>query len=228
MGSKSFFGHRNGSPVPADALTLTRLIEIGGRIHASQVQELRRIPNAMLSLFPPTVVSNLAVATANSGQLVVSWSAPDDNGRSAVTGYVLSGSDGTNNSSATSPITVSGLEDNVPYTFSVSAKNILGTGPASSVTGTPVNAPPAAPTAVSATAGRGTATVRWTAPANTGGSAIESYTVNCSDGQIQSTDSTSVTFALTSGVAVSFTVCAFNTGGSGPFSAASNAVTPRA
>jgi hypothetical protein len=223
---KSFFGHRNGSPDAADVLTPARVAEIGGSIPLSQVQEFRRIPNSLPSVFPPAVVTGLSVATAQSGQLVISWSAPSDNGGSAVTGYILTGTNGTNNNNATSPVTISGLENSVPYTFSVAAVNAIGTGLFSSVVGTSVNSPPAAPTNVVATAGNATATVTWTAPANTGGSAIQSYTVNCSDGQSQTVEGTTATFAVTNGVAITFTVAASNTGGSGPFSSASNSVTP--
>lgn len=226
--AKPFFGHRNGSPDEADVLTPTRVVEIGGSIPASMVQEFRRIPNALPSVFPPAVVTGLSVATSLSGQLVISWSAPSDNGGSAVTGYILTGTNGTNNNAATSPVTITGLEDNVPYTFSVAAVNEVGTGLFSNVVGTPINSPPAAPTNVVATAGDATATVTWTAPANTGGSAIQSYSVACSDGQSQTVSGTTASFGLTNGVAVTFTVSATNTGSSGPFSAASAAVTPAA
>ena len=224
--AKPFFGHRNGSPDEADVLTPTRVVEIGGSIPASMVQEFRRIPNALPSVFPPAAVQGLAVGLSTSGTLVVSWSAPSDNGGASVTGYQLTGTDGTSNGAATSPATITGLEDGIPYTFTVAAINSAGVGAASSATNTPANAAPAAPTGVTATAGNASATVTWTAPANTGGSAIQSYTVNCSDGQSQTVSGTTATFGLTNGVAVTFTVSATNTANSGPFSSASNSVTP--
>jgi hypothetical protein len=95
---------------------------------------------------------------------------------------------------------------------------------------------PAAPTSVTATAGNGQATVSWTAPAN-GGSTITSYTVTPFIGTTaQATTtvtgsppatSTTVT-GLTNGTAYTFTVTATNAIGTGPASAASNAVTPTA
>ncbi|WP_035941072.1 fibronectin type III domain-containing protein, partial [Knoellia aerolata] len=93
---------------------------------------------------------------------------------------------------------------------------------------------PAAPTAVTATAGDGSATVSWTAPSN-GGSPITGYTVTPYVGataQVPWTvtgnppaTSTTVT-GLTNGTAYTFRVAATNVAGTGPASAGSNAVTP--
>ncbi len=94
--------------------------------------------------------------------------------------------------------------------------------------------PPGAPTAVTATAGNGSASVSWTAPSN-GGSPITSYTVTPYIGSTAQTPvtvtgsppttSTTVT-GLTNGTTYAFTVSATNAIGTGPASAASNAVTP--
>ena len=119
----------------------------------------------------------------------------------------------------------------------MTATNAVGTGPASAasnaVTPTAPTAP-AAPTGVTATAGNASAQVSWTAPAN-GGSAITSYTVTPFIGTTAQTPTTvtgsppatsvNVT-GLTNGTAYTFTVSATNAVGTGPASAASNAVTP--
>src|SRR5258708_25200642 len=120
-------------------------------------------------------------ATAGNGQATVSWTAPAVVGGSAITGYTVTSSPGgltpTNNGSTpTAPLT--NLVNTTPYTFTVTATNSLGTGPASSPSNsiTPPG-PPGAPTNINATGGNDQATVSWTAPASNGGSAITGYTV---------------------------------------------------
>ena len=93
---------------------------------------------------------------------------------------------------------------------------------------------PAAPTGVTATAGNGSASVSWTAPAN-GGSPITSYTVTPYIGTTAQ-PSTTVTgnppatsttvSGLTNGTSYTFAVTATNAVGSSQASAQSNAVTP--
>ncbi len=87
---------------------------------------------------------------------------------------------------------------------------------------------PAAPTMGAATAGSGQASVTFSPPANTGGSAIISYTVTSSPGNFTATGSTSplTVTGLTNGTAYTFTVAAMTIAGTGAASAASNAVTP--
>ncbi len=75
---------------------------------------------------------------------------------------------------------MTGLTNGTSYTFTVSATNANGAGPASAQSNavTPGRTTvPGAPTGVTATAGDGSAQVSWTAPANNGGSPITSYTV---------------------------------------------------
>jgi hypothetical protein len=99
---------------------------------------------------------------------------------------------------------------------------------------TPV--PPSAPTGVTATAGNGQATVSWTAPSD-GNSAITSYTITPYVGSAAQTPkvisgspptTTATVGGLTNGSSYTFTVAATNAVGTGPASAASNAVTPAA
>jgi predicted outer membrane repeat protein len=89
---------------------------------------------------------------------------------------------------------------------------------------------PGAPTKVSATAGNASATVTWTAPSSDGGAAITGYLVKPSRGPaVEVGDVTSDTVrGLTNGTAYSFTIAAVNSVGTGPNSARSNSVTPKA
>jgi len=185
-------------------------------------------------------------ATAGNGQATVSWTAPSSNGGSAITSYTVTPYVG---SAAQTPVTVSGsppatsttvsgLTNGTTYTFTVSATNVIGTGPASSPSNAVTPSPPTvpgAPTGVTATAGNGSATVNWTAPGSNGGSVITSYTVTPYVGSTALTPvtvtgsppatSTTVT-GLANGTTYTFTVSAANAIGAGPISAASNAVTP--
>ncbi|TQJ52257.1 molybdenum-dependent oxidoreductase-like protein [Phycicoccus sp. SLBN-51] len=188
-------------------------------------------------------------ATAGDKAATVSWTAPSDGG-SAITSYTVTPYVGTTAQTPTtvtgSPpattTTVNGLTNGTAYTFTVSATNAVGTGPAStpsnSVTPTASTSPtaPAAPTNVTATAGDKAATVSWTAPSD-GGSAITSYTVTPYVGTTAQTpttvtgsppSTTATVTGLANGTTYTFTVSATNAVGTGPQSSASNAVTPAA
>ena len=87
---------------------------------------------------PPTGVSG----TAGNAQVVVSFSAPSDNGGLAITSYTVTASPGgATATGSSSPITVTGLTNGTAYTFTVTATNPIGTSDASSASSsvTPVN-----------------------------------------------------------------------------------------
>ncbi|MCX7512933.1 fibronectin type III domain-containing protein [Frateuria hangzhouensis] len=88
----------------------------------------------------------------------------------------------------------------------------------------------AAPVIGTATAGDGSATITFIAPASNGGAVITGYTVTSLPGGLTATGvgSPITITGLTNGVAYSFTVTATTSAGSGATSAASNAVTPAA
>lgn len=83
----------------------------------------------------PTIGS----AVAGDGQVSVSFTAPVNNGGSAITGYTVTsnpgGITGGGNSFTTSPITVTGLTNGTSYTFTVTATNAYGTSTASGASG---------------------------------------------------------------------------------------------
>ena len=186
-------------------------------------------------------------AAAGDASATVSFSAPGSDGGSAITGYTVTAADSTTpanggqtKAAGGSPVTVTGLTNGDAYTFTVSATNGVGSGPASapsnSVTPSAPSSVPGAPVGVSAAAGDASATVSFSAPGSDGGSAITGYTVTAADsttpangGQTKAAGGSPVTVTgLTNGDAYTFTVSATNGVGSGPASAPSNSVTPSA
>jgi len=254
-----------------------------------------------------------ATAIAGDTQASIAFTAPATNGGGTITGYtVTSNPGGMTGTGAASPIIVTGLTNGVSYTFTVTATNSAGTGPASAASNsiapaasqtitftnpgtqnfgttptltatadsglTPtfttstmgvctitsngaltfvsagtctVNADQpgnssylaanqvsqsftvsavvsGAPMAVTAVRGDKQASVSFTAPVSTGGSAITGYTVTSSpEGRTGTGASSPVTVSgLTNGVAYTFTVTASNSAGTSSVSAPSNSVTP--
>lgn len=74
----------------------------------------------------------IGTATAGNNSATVAFTAPADNGGFAVTGYTATSSPGgITGTGASSPVTVTGLTNGTPYTFTVTATNYVGTGAAS-------------------------------------------------------------------------------------------------
>jgi hypothetical protein len=172
-------------------------------------------------------------ARAGNGTADVSWQAPASDGGSAITGYVVTASPGGRSATVgggAASATVNGLSNGTTYTFTVKARNAVGTGTASVASNgvTPVG-PPGAPTGVSASGGNGLATVSFQAPASNGGAPISGYTVIASPGGATAGGGGSpITIGgLANGTGYTFTVTAMNSAGTGPQSGASNSVTPQ-
>ncbi|UJF32362.1 fibronectin type III domain-containing protein [Paenibacillus hexagrammi] len=174
----------------------------------------------------PTVVT----AEGGSGEATVTFTAPNDNGGSAIAGYTVTASPGGLTGTGTgSPIKVIGLTNGTSYTFTVTSTNSAATSDSS----VPSNAivPMAvseAPANVSAIWGNGEATVSFDPPADNGGSSITQYTVTVLPGGRTVTGSGSpipVT-ELTNGTAYTFTVTATNAVGTSEASEESSPVTP--
>jgi len=132
------------------------------------------------------------------------------------------------------------VAQNVAYQFQVSASNAQGSSALSALSNTiPLGAAiPGAPTNVSAVAGDTQASVSWTAPVNTNGSIVTSYTVTALANGVPSASVTVAATAansvstlisgLTNGVAYTFSVHGTSVGGDGPESSPSTPITPSA
>ena len=130
----------------------------------------------------------MGTATA-TGQTTanVTFTPPTSNGGAAITSYIIvsnpTGGIGSVNQSIGGTIAVTALITNTNYTFTVSAQNVNGFGPASTSSNSILTfaGVPNVPTGVTATAtGQTTANVVFVAPANNGGSTITSYTATSS------------------------------------------------
>ncbi len=193
------------------------------------------------------------IATGGDSQAKVSWTPAQDG--VTVTSYTVHNSSASNGvlapdvivkadptATTTAPptsVTITGLTNGVAYQFEVAASNSNGTSPFSAPSNsvTPqVQTVPGAPTGVVASAGNASAQVAWTAPADTGGSALTSNTVtaliNGVPSGITASAAGSATGVLVTGLTndttYTFTVHATNAVGNGPESAPSFAVTPTA
>ena len=203
-------------------------------IDSSAYSNVDNVTTALVVPAAPTI----GTAAAGNAQATVSFTAPASDGGSAITSYTVTSSPGGITATGTSSlIMVTGLTNGTAYTFTLTATNAIGTGPASgpsnSVTPTapaPPSTVPGKPTIGTAAAGNAQATVSFTAPASNGGRVITSYTVTSSPGGKTATGLASpiTVTGLTNGITYIFTVTATNTVGTSPASNPSNSVTPAA
>ena len=138
---------------------------------------------------PATTPEAPAITSVTPGNatLTVTWTVPS-NGGSAITGYdvrhKLSSAQDIDanwteaaNTGDDLSHTIGSLANGTSYDVQVRAVNIAGDGEWSDTTDGAPRTTPAAPTISSVTPGNATLTVTWTAPTNTGGSAITGYDV---------------------------------------------------
>ncbi len=162
-----------------------------------------------------------------TGQIKVTWSAPASDGGSPITGYTATispcSSSCTLNAPANDPTaTFTTLTNGVTYTVAVAAKNAVGTGTSTSITGEPTGVP-GGPVITSATPGNDSVTLDWSAPVTDGGSPITDYDVvvdvNGTFTHLTHSTGTSYTVTgLTNGTTYAFQVGAVNVNGTGPLS----------
>ena len=191
----------------------------------------------------PSAPSGL-VASAGNGSVMLSWTVPNSDGSSGITGYKLyrgtsPGSETPYATSVTSSFTDSSVTNGTTYYYTVAAVNAVGTGPQSAeanATPQPAATVPTAPQALTATGSNGAVQLSWSAPASNGGAAVTSYNVyrsTTAGGEGSTPVATGVTGTsyadspLTNGTTYYYTVAAVNAVGTGPQSAEANA-TPKA
>ena len=139
----------------------------------------------------PGAPTGLAAAARGKGTIDLRWSAPANDGGTAVSGYRIEVSaDGTSGSwsdlaadtgSTATAYSHTGLADETTRHYRVSAINSAGTSAASATASDTTHAAPDAPTGLAAAArGKSTIDLRWSAPANDGGTAITGYRIEWS------------------------------------------------
>ena len=186
--------------LPATARTLTATGLTNGTAYTFRVQAVNAIGSGPFSAATSPVTPSgptapgtptIGTATAGNASAVVTWTAPASNGNSPITRYDVQVVNNATNAqvgalrvaaATATQLTVTGLTNGTTYTFRVRAVNVAGAGAFSAATNpvTPVTVPgaPATVTAVrGANGGAITATVQWTPPAVTGGSAVTGYQV---------------------------------------------------
>ena len=186
--------------------------------------------------------------TVGDGALAVSWSAPSEDGGTAITSYDAryirsDAADKSDDSwteqdgiwtSGVRRYTVDSLTNGVGYDVQVRAVNVAGEGPWSATASATPQTVTDAPTINLITPGDGTLAVSWSAPSDTGGSAITSYDVRhirsdaldkaddswtVRDGIWTSGDLEYTLSGLTNGVGYDVQLRAVNDAGDGPWSA---------
>ena len=214
-----------------------------GTVYSITIRAVTDLANGTASeavtVTPVTVASAPQAAAVSPGdnQVVVSWSAPADDGGSTVVSYTVQ----YRSSTATewtvvtgvsaSPTTVGSLTDGLEYLFRVAAVNGPGTGAYSAAVAAVPGATPGAPTITGAVAGDGDAEVSFNA-GDANGATITNYQFSVDGGTswtalnpVDTSSPVTVT-GLANGTAYTVKLRAVTTVGTGTASAASSSFTP--
>jgi hypothetical protein len=136
---------------------------------------------------PPSAPLNPA-AIPSAGRIDVTWSAPSNNGGTAISSYrIYRGPDGASLSLRGTAAGLAFGDVSLPagttFFYAVSAVNAAGEGPLSAVVSATTPVPPAAPANVLAQPGSGIGQIRitWSPPPSNGGSPVTKYQIYRAD-----------------------------------------------
>jgi hypothetical protein len=183
----------------------------------------------------PGAPTDVTILSLSDGMAQIYFAPPISNGSTPISNFTLtSNPGGLTNSDGTFPaIGINGLSDGTTYTFTVTATNSIGTGPASAPSGpgTPTHSLGLASASnVSAVAGNDQATVIWNPALPNGTGTLTGYTVAPSGSvppvQVPAGTTQTTVMGLTNGTAYTFTVTANYDIGNGPTSLPSDPITP--
>ncbi|MGA2223924.1 MAG: choice-of-anchor tandem repeat GloVer-containing protein [Syntrophobacteraceae bacterium] len=123
-----------GAGSPINVPGLTNGIPYTFRVTATNAVGTGKASEPSNKVIPATVpdAPTIGTAVAGNAEAKVSFSPPASNGGSHITSYTVTSSAGQKGKGTKSPITVKHLTNGDSYTFTVTARNRIGTGPASS------------------------------------------------------------------------------------------------
>jgi len=204
---------------------IVKAVNIAGAGSASY--EVSAIPAAV-----PSAPQELQ-ASADPSNIIITWTAPTDDGGSPVSGYmVYRGEEASGEELLATIGAVTSYQDDTAqvgqeYWYYVRAVNALGEGPASNEATTIIRLAPSAPLELQAVAGDSIVFLGWTSPSEDGGAVITGYEIfrgNVSGEEAYLTTVTSTNHTdseVQNGATYFYYVLAVNSEGSG---AASNEV----
>jgi titin len=177
------------------------------------------------SLTTPTAPTSLSLI-ATDAAIAVSWSLPVSNGGAAITNYKVYNYGALVGSTPNTSYNMTGLLNGTNYSITVTAENSEGEGVPSAAQQATPTAPspppppsvtvPGAPTNLQLSAGDGSVTVSWSAPANNGGAGVVSYTIYNNGNEVGNSVLTPYTISgLQNGTSYSISVTATNSEGEG-------------
>lgn len=219
---------------PTSATFVLNLSSLGGTVTIADSNSATSHDYTALAI-APTAPLNPVLVDNHDGTITVTFDPPADSGGAPVNSYTATtSSGGFNNSGASSPIVISGINKGVSQHVNVTATNTAGTSSpsADSNSVTPITVP-GAPTGLVATATTlGHATVALTPPVDNGGGAITGYTVRSVppggvDTNAGGTGTTHTMSGLHNAVAYTFIAVATNSYGTSVDSAPSNSITTK-